>query len=225
MCGRSSLTVTEKELEKAFDAQFYSDELERYNPLPNFNVAPSHIMPVIPSDDKEHFRPHRWGLIPFWADEKNIGYKMINARIETVLQSNAYRVPMKERRCLVPMDGYYEWKATDDGKQPFRIQTTDQEIFMVAGLWEEWEDKDGEVIRSYTVIVQDASESISHIHDRMPALLLKDQQEAWLDLGIPAKEAISMIEPYPDDLLTYDKVSRKVNNVKNNEEELVEPID
>ena len=225
MCGRSSLTVTEKELEEAFEASFYSDELERYNPLPNYNVAPTHVMPVIPTDDINHFRPHRWGLIPFWAKEKNIGYKMINARIETVLTSGAYKNPVKKKRCLVPMDGYYEWKKTSDGKQPYRIRPTDQNIFMVAGLWDEWKDKNGEVVRSYTVIVQDASESIAHIHDRMPALLMKDHQKNWLDLDIPAKDAVSMIEPYPDDLLTYDKVSKKVNSPKNNSAELVEPIE
>lgn len=212
-------------MEEAFEASFYSDELERYNPLPNFNVAPSHVMPVIPNDDNEHFRPHRWGLIPFWADDKKVGYKMINARIETVQSSNAYKVPLKKRRCLVPMDGYYEWQKTKDGKQPYRIKTTDQEIFMAAGLWETWEDEKGEKIRSYTIIVQDASESIKHIHDRMPALLMKEQQAHWLDMDIPPKEAVDMIQPYPDELLTYDKVSKKVNNVRNNSEDLVEPID
>src|SRR5690606_13595754 len=105
MCGRSSLTKSEKELEARFKATFYSEDLEKYNPLPNYNVAPTQIMPVITNKDPQHFLPLRWGLIPFWAKDIRIGSQMINARIESVLEKSAFKYAMEKRRCLVPMDG------------------------------------------------------------------------------------------------------------------------
>ncbi len=222
MCGRSSLTLTEKELEKHFNASFYSDELERYNPLPNFNVAPSHVMPIIRSDDMHHFRPHRWGLIPFWAKDENIGYKMINARSETVLQKNAFKKAMSQRRCLVPMDGYYEWQKQGKNKIPFRIQTKDQKAFMAAGLWERWKSPDGKEVYSFTILTQNASHGIAHIHDRMPAILKKEDQMHWVDMDIKPEDVLSIVQPYPDELLHFYQVSNEVNKVSNNRQDLIE---
>ena len=170
MCGRSSLTKTEKELEERFQATFYSDGLVQYNPLPNFNVAPSHMMPVITNEDKLHFQAYRWGLIPFWAKDQKIGYKMINARIETLFEKSSFKMAVAKRRCLVPADGFYEWKKIKgpDGKitkQPYRIQTTDQEIFSMAGLWDRWKAPDGQTVFSFTVITQGPNETMKDIHD------------------------------------------------------------
>ena len=122
MCGRSSLTKTEKEIEERFNATFYSDELERYNPLPNYNAAPSHMMPVITNQDPDHIHLYRWGLIPFWAKDEKIGYKMINARVETLMEKSAFKNAAKHRRCLVPMDGFYEWKKEGKTKTPYLIR-------------------------------------------------------------------------------------------------------
>ena len=108
MCGRSSLTKTEKELEARFQATFYSDELERYNPLPNYNVAPTNMCPVITSKDPSHFNIFRWGLIPFWAKDIKIGYRAINARSETIHEKPMFRSAFKQRRCWVVASGYYE---------------------------------------------------------------------------------------------------------------------
>jgi putative SOS response-associated peptidase YedK len=224
MCGRSSLTKSEKELEDRFNATFYSEDLERYNPLPNFNVAPTHVMPVITNKDPDHFKPLRWGLIPFWAKDIKIGYRMINARVETVLDKPAFKYAMGKRRCLVPMDGYYEWVKTKDGKIPYRITLKDGALFSVAGLWETWKSPDGEWINSFTVLTTTPSPAIAFIHDRMPAMLQPSHEQAWLDMDLPAKEVLDIILPYPDESLKAQTVSKKVNHVAQNEPSLIEPV-
>jgi putative SOS response-associated peptidase YedK len=213
MCGRSSLTKTEKELEDRFNSTFYSEDLERYNPLPNFNVAPSHMHPVITNQDQNHINYFRWGLIPFWAKDAKIGYKMINARIETIMEKSTFKRPMEKRRCLVPFDGFYEWKKTKKGKIPYRIITTNQEIFTIAGLWEKWKDPQQGEVFSFTLITQPPNEKLKDIHDRMPAILLPEQEKLWLDEEIPATELLDMIKPYPDDMIKAYTVSTRVNKV------------
>lgn len=221
MCGRSSLTKSEKELEKRFRSTFYSEDLEKYNPLPNYNVAPTHVMPAITNRDPDHFTPLRWGLIPFWAKDIKIGYKMINARVETVKEKSAFKRALEKRRCLIPMDGYYEWQKTTSGKVPYRITTTDQSIFAMAGLWESWQPKDGEKVYSFTIITQKPSKRIAHLHDRMPAILAADQEAAWLDTNLSIDDALSIIQPYPDDLLHFYPVSKRVGKVTENDAALI----
>lgn len=223
MCGRASLTKTEKELEKRFNATFYREDIERYNPLPNFNVAPTNKLPVITNKDPEHFRPFQWGLVPFWAKDVKIGYKMINARIETLASKPAFRQAFHKRRCIVPFDGFYEWKKTDGSKQPYFIHRKDGEAFAIAGLWEHWKDPStGQNLYTFTLITQDPSPAISKLHDRMPAMLLPEEEHLWIDDEIPSEEALKVIQPYPDELLEIYPVSTKVNNVRNNDPSLLE---
>lgn len=225
VCGRSSLTKTEKELEKRFQATFYSEELERYNPLPNYNVAPSHMMPVIAHMDRDHFSPMRWGLIPFWAKDMKIGYKMINARVETLLQKNTFKSIVSRQRCIVPADGFYEWQKTPKGKQAFYIKTKDQEIFSMAGLWEKWKSPEGVEIQSFTVITQAPNTLMEGIHDRMPAILTPEQEDIWLGNDLSPEELIAIIQPYPSELMEAFPVSDKVNNVRNNGPLLIEKVE
>jgi putative SOS response-associated peptidase YedK len=218
------LTKTEKEIEERFNASFYSEDLERYNPIPNFNVAPTHMHPVITNDDQEHLQLFKWGLIPFWAKDHRIGFKMINARLETVAEKSAYKNALKSRRCIVPFDGYYEWQKTTQGKLPFRIVTKNTDIFSVAGLWERWKDNDGNHVFSFTIITQPASPKIAHIHDRMPGILLPEQERLWINLEMPVEEVVRIIEPYPDDYLDFYRVSKRVNKVSENDADLIKPI-
>ncbi len=224
MCGRSSLTKTEKEIEERFGATFYSDDLERYNPLPNYNVAPTHYMPVITSSDKEHINIYRWGLIPFWAKDKKIASKMINARIETILEKSAYKKAVEKRRCIIPMDGFYEWKRSGKNKIPFRIITTDQDIFSVAGIWEKWKDPNGEEIFTFSVITKPPNELMKTIHDRMPAILLPEQEKLWLDEELTPIDAIQLIIDYPSESMDAYQVTSRVNKVVENDSSLIEPI-
>jgi putative SOS response-associated peptidase YedK len=224
MCGRSSLTKTEKELEQRFNATFYSEDLEQYNPLPNYNVAPSHIMPIITQSDKEHFQPMRWGFIPPWAKNEKIGFKMINARVETLLEKNTFKKAVSDKRCLVPSDGFYEWKKKQGGKQAFRIQKKDSSLFCYAGLWSKWISPEGDEIFSFTVITQAPNKLVEDIHDRMPVILTKEQEVLWLSEELSPENLIEMLEPFPVEELQAFPVSNKVNSVKNNDASLIEPI-
>ncbi|MCL4146839.1 UNVERIFIED_CONTAM: hypothetical protein GTU68_065492 [Idotea baltica] len=224
MCGRSSLTKTEKELEARFNATFYSDELERYNPLPSFNVAPTHFHPVITNVEQNHIRLFRWGLIPNWAKDTKIGYKMINARKETITEKNAFKYALKQKRCLVPMDGFYEWKKLGKNKQPYYIRTIDQEIFCCAGLWEVWQSPRDEVVESFTIITQEPNSMLKDIHDRMPAILLHEQEELWLDDSIPPEELLNMITPYPQELMEAYPVANRVGKVSENDVDLLKRV-
>ena len=222
MCGRASLTKVEKDLEVRFHATFYSEDLERYNPLPNYNVAPTQMHPVITNTDSEHLQFFKWGLIPFWAKDEKIGSRMINSRIETILEKPAFRNAVNKRRCLVPFDGFYEWQKTPSGKIPFRIILKDKSIFAVAGIWEKWKSPEGEEVFSFSVITQPPNALMESIHDRMPAILLPEQEQSWLDLDIPAEEALKMVAPFPDELLEAYTVSKKVNKVSENDSSLVQ---
>lgn len=224
MCGRSSLTKTEKELEERFNSTFYSEDLERYNPLPNFNVAPSHHHPVITNMDPNHFMPLRWGLIPFWAKDERIAYKMINARLETITEKPAYRNAVEKRRCIIPFDGFYEWKRDGKQKIPYRICTTNTEIFSVAGIWEQWKSPSGEDVFSFSVITRSPNEMMEKIHDRMPAILLPEQERLWINNELNTDEALSLLEPYPSEFMEAYQVSTRVGNVRNNDPELIQAI-
>jgi len=180
------------------------------------------MMPVIAHMDRDHFLPMRWGLIPFWAKDIKVGYKMINARVETLLEKNAFKSAVSSRRCIVPADGFYEWKKTSRGKQAYYIKTKDQEIFSMAGLWEKWQSPDGVEIQSFTVITQASNSLMEDIHDRMPAILTNAQEELWLSDDLNPQQLISIIQPYPSELMEAIPVSDKVNNVRNNDHSLIE---
>lgn len=224
MCGRSSLTKTEKELEERFTATFYSEDLERYNPLPNYNVAPTHYMPVITNNDCSHFNIYRWGLIPFWAKDAKIGATMINARIETIREKSTYSSAYEKRRCLVPLDGFYEWRRQGKEKIPFRIQTTNQEIFSCAGLWEKWINPEGKEVNSFTIITIPANKFMLQIHDRMPAILLPQNEKLWLDPIATRSDLDTVLEPYPSNDMKMYPVSQKVNSVAENNSSLIERV-
>lgn len=224
MCGRSSLTKTEKELEERFRATFYSDDLERYNPLPNFNVAPTHMHPVITQEEPQVIHLYRWGLIPSWAKDTKIGSKLINARIEGIEEKPSFRSAFQKRRCIVPFDGYYEWQKTPEGKIPYRIQLRDTEIFTIAGLYEHWKDPKGGIIHSFTLITHEADASISHLHDRQPMVLLPEQEALWLDANIPTKDLIHELGHIPGSNFTWYRVSDRVNKVSENDAGLIEAV-
>ncbi|MDA8693216.1 SOS response-associated peptidase [Saprospiraceae bacterium] len=222
MCGRSSLTKTEKELEQRFLSTFYSEELEQYNPLPNYNIAPSHVMPIITNLDKDHFKAMRWGLIPSWAKDMKIGYNMINARKETLLEKRSFKSAVEKRRCLVPADGFYEWQKSNNGKQAFHISLIGQKLFAMAGLWDKWSSPDGNEVYSYTVITQEPNDIMTDIHDRMPAILTPEQEALWLSDDLPPQQLLNAITPYDSNKMIAKKVSDRVNNVRNNDKGLLD---
>jgi putative SOS response-associated peptidase YedK len=224
MCGRSTLTVKEEALEKKFGSTFYSEDLERYNPLPSFNIAPTHFHPVIPFEDRNHFKYMRWGLVPFWSKDDKGGAKMINARIETVAEKPAFKNALMSKRCLVPLDGYYEWLKVGKSKIPYRIIVNQGDLFMVAGLYETWKMPSGDSLFSFTLLTTTAYPAISHIHDRMPCILDPERYMSWLDPSLSGPDAIKTIPIVPTETIEFYRVSDAVNKVSHNDPSLIAPI-
>ena len=151
----------------------------------------------------------RWGLIPHWAKEEKIGYRMINARAETVAEKPSFRVALRRRRCLIPATGFYEWKAVPGGKQPYNIQLVDGGLFAFAGLWERWQGDAGQVVESCTIIVTEANKAISPIHDRMPVILDPSDYKSWLDPQLQDSASLQpLLRPCPPNRINSYPVSR-----------------
>ena len=218
MCGRYTLRTPIDILAKGFEIEKYPSSI-----TPNYNVAPTQeVAAVVEEDDKRKLEMLHWGLIPSWAKDPAIGNKMINARAETVSEKPSFRKAFKVRRCLILADGFYEWQKTDDGKQPYHIKMQDDSPFAFAGLWETW--KDGEEIRSCTIITTDANDLMKEIHHRMPVILHPEDYAMWLDSDFDEKDPLTtLLKLYPADAMQAYAVSRRVNKPSNNEPSVLEP--
>ena len=224
MCGRASLSKIEKELEERFKATFYREELERYQVLPSYNIAPTHLHPVMINEQPNQLRLFQWGLIPYWAKDASIASKLINARKETVLEKPAFRQAIQQRRCLVPFDSFYEWKKEGNRKQAYRICKKDESVFCVAGIWEKWIDSQGKTIHTFTLLTQPPNPLLAKIHNRMPAILLPEQEKVWIDPKVNAQEALRLVVPYPDEALKVYPVSNRINKVRENDAALLDEV-
>lgn len=220
MCGRATLAKKPKALEVRYKANFVKTDLEKKNPLPNYNIAPTHWHPVVTNTDKDTLQLFKWGLIPKWAKDNKIASKLINARSETVLEKPAFKA-IASQRCIVPYDGFYEWKRNGKERIPYRIILTETPIFSVAGIWETWQNVQGETIPTFTVLTQPPNDLMRPIHDRMPAILSPEQELLWLDNELPMKEIMNLISPYPSELMKAYRVSNRVNKVSVNEAKLL----
>ena len=224
MCGRYSLVIGMEQLVKRFGiARMEAGWVPRYN------VAPTQTMPVvIGQDGSRELRMMQWGLIPFWAKDKSIGSRLINARVETVAEKPAFKYAFRQRRCLVPADGYYEWQKTGAGKQPLRIVRADNEPFALAGLWEQWQDPAGDFVLSYTILTTAPTASVKHIHDRMPLVLNPEQEDYWLYglRGTTSVEIDAFIKKLasPPDLASYP-VSNRVNSPRHDDPLCIKPAE
>jgi putative SOS response-associated peptidase YedK len=198
---------------------------------PSWNVAPTNdVYAVLEDGGTRHLDAFRWGLIPSWAKDPKIGSRMINARAETLAEKNAYKAAFRKRRCLVPADGFYEWKAVpgQKRKQPYFIHRSDGESVAFAGLWEVWRgpERDQEPLRTATIITTEANETMAPVHDRMPVILPASAWGTWLDRDNDDLETLGrLLVPAPPTLLTLRPVSTEVNNVRNKGPELIEPVE
>jgi len=196
---------------------------------PRVNVAPTQQVLAIVADSagRRRLGPLRWGLVPHWSNGPDERYSMINARAESVHQKPAYRSAFRQRRCLIPADGFFEWRALPGGKQPYLIRRKDGEPFTLAGLWETWHDRDGgERIASCTIIVTDANDQVRPLHDRMPVIIAESDHQAWLDPNNDDIDALRrLLVPAESDSWTLHPVSKAVNNPRNDSPELLEPVD
>ena len=218
MCGRYTLRTPVDSLVERFKIDEYPSSI-----TPSYNVAPTQeVAAVVEEEEKRKLEVFHWGLIPSWAKDHAIGNKMINARAETVSEKPSFRSAFKKRRCLILADGFYEWQKTESVKQPYHINMEDGSPFAFAGLWEIW--KNGEEIRSCTIITTEANDLMNEIHHRMPVILHPEDYGMWLDPDFDEKELLtSLLQPYPSDEMEAYTVSTRVNKPSNNEPSVVEP--
>jgi putative SOS response-associated peptidase YedK len=219
MCGRYTLATPVGALAETLGVTSPLPEI-----APSYNIAPTQeVAAVLTDDDTRRLKMLRWGLIPSWANDPGIGSRMINARSETVPEKASFRRAFKERRCLIPADGFYEWQKTNNGKQPFYIRMKDQKPFTFAGLWESWRD-DGSEVRSCTILTTEANELVGEIHHRMPVILAPEDYDLWLDPDVrEADPLLALLAPYPADSMEAYPVSRFVNSPSNDEPSCVRP--
>ena len=218
MCGRYSLTkLPETEVLVNEDGDVVEWE-------PRYNIAPTNLCPIKSMHRPDVLQLYRWGLIPFWAKDEKIGYRMINARAETLAEKPSFRNALEKGRCLVFADGFYEWKGKGKEKQPYRIHIKEKEPFMMAGLTERWQAPSGEIIHSFTIITTEPNVLTSEVHDRMPVILDPDSARHWLSLSIRKEDALGLLQTYPADGMDMYQVDRAVGNVRNDFPELIAPL-
>jgi putative SOS response-associated peptidase YedK len=225
MCGRFIGFSTLEQL-----VQYFPIDVANVEASPNYNVAPTQeILAIVRHDDDDlnHLEKLFWGLVPFWAKDAGIGSRMINARSETVASKPSFRAAFRQRRCLIPADGFFEWKATKESNQPMLITLPNQKPFAFAGLWETWDDHGKREVpyRSCTILTRDASESVMPIHNRMPVILRPEAFGPWLDPDFQDVDRLQgIIETQVRTELVSYPVSKAVNSVKNNRPENIEPV-
>jgi putative SOS response-associated peptidase YedK len=218
MCGRFTLHTPTAQIEEAFHL---NSGLEL---KPRYNIAPSQDIPIIRDTETEReMVMARWGLIPGWSKESKSKYSTINARIESVAEKPTYRTPFKRRRCLIPADGFYEWKVVNGNKIPHHIRMRDSSVFAFAGLWDHWEDEN-ESLDSCVIITTPSNEAMKLIHERMPAIIAPAHYDIWLDSRVTDKQEIMQCLTFaPSSQLRAYPVSTWVNSPKNNDEQCIQP--
>ena len=220
MCGRYSLTPGLMILQRRFS--FAAEQLSLAS---RYNLAPGQIAPVVVGEESGVLKLMRWGLVPTWAKDTSIGYKMINARAETVAEKPSFKRPLQRRRCLVLADGFYEWCKVPGKKTklPLRFVLKSHEPFAFAGLWDTWVKPEGDELHPFTLITTQANELIQPVHNRMPVILPQENEDVWLDpdnRDLPKLTAL--LKPYPTEEMEAYPVSTLVNSPKNDVPECIE---
>lgn len=218
MCGRYTLKTPVEALAKRFEVKDVSSV------VPSYNIAPTQeVASVLSENGVRALEMLHWGLIPSWADDPEIGSRMINARAETVPEKPSFRRAFRSRRCLILADGFYEWRKTGGGKQPHYIRMEDGSPFALAGLWESW--KNGREIRSCAIITTEANEIVGEIHDRMPVILHPEDYDLWLDPDFDEKDPLTtLLKPYPASEMEAYPVSSYVNSPSNDDPGCVQSV-
>ena len=221
MCGRYTLTASAEELA----SHFWVDCPPAWRP--RYNIAPSQPVPVVVASSgaaPAALRPMVWGLAPSWGKDPSIGVRLINARSETAAEKPAFRAALRRRRCVIPADGFYEWKRTASGKQPYHVALKDRGLFGFAGLWETWHSPSGSEVDGCTILTTTPNPCVAEIHDRMPVILNVDHYPAWMDLTVEDPVAVAfLLRPFPDECMTARRVGRAVNRVTNDVPSCLEP--
>ncbi len=221
MCGRYVLKATLPEI-----ARMHGMDVDLALE-PSYNIAPTSPVPACRMEEpnNKQLALMHWGLIPHWAKKPDSSYRMINARAETVAEKPAFRSAFRHRRCLIPADGYYEWKSMEGRKQPYFFSMKDGNPFCFAGLWERWQPADGDAIESCTIITTAANSLGSDIHHRMPVILEQDDYEKWLDpRTTEASKLLPLLQPFAPRAMSVYPVSTLVNNARVDEPRCITPL-
>jgi len=196
---------------------------------PTYNAAPQSMQPVVRLNRDTGARDvalMRWGLVPFWAKDAKAGYTTINARAEEAPAKPMYREAFRKRRCLIPADAFYEWDRIDaKTKFPYAFAMTGETPYALAGLWESWQPKDGEPLRTFTILTTDPNALVERIHNRMPVILEPADYGRWLEPGDPARPPVDLLRPFPAEKMRSWRVSDRVGNVRNNDPQLLDPAE
>jgi putative SOS response-associated peptidase YedK len=222
MCGRFTQQRSDAELAELFAAEPLSD-----GPGGRFNIAPTDpASVVVEKAERRALTAYRWGLIPHWAKDSSIGSRLINARAETLATSNAFRDSFAHRRCIVPADGFYEWRGTPGRRQPYLFHDRAGGALALAGLWSGWRDpQSGEIRRTFTIVTTEANELMAPVHDRMPVILAPETWTRWLDPGLEdVAELQGLLVPPGEAVLAAYPVEPLVNNVRNDGPALIVPL-
>jgi putative SOS response-associated peptidase YedK len=220
MCGRYAITTAPEAMRGLF----------RYPDQPNFppryNVAPTQPIAIVRFwEGQPRFALVRWGLIPSWVKDPRAFSLLINARGESVLEKPAFRSAMRYRRCLIPADGFYEWRRDGERKRPYYVHRRGGGLMAFAGLWESWSGPNGEEMETAAIVTTAANRTLQSIHDRMPVIVPPEAFDLWLDCGkVDGETAATLISPAPDDLLELYEVSTAVNRAANDSAVLIEPV-
>ncbi len=217
MCGRYTLTADANTIQTTFDLDADSSPALK-DLTPRYNIAPSQPIAAVVADSggARHLEFFRWGLIPSWAKDPKVGYKMINARAEGLAEKPSFRAALKKRRCLILADGFYEWKRAGKSKVPMYMQLKSGEPFAFAGLYEFWKPADSEtLVKSCTIITTEPNALTEKIHDRMPVILKSNTYDRWLEPGdVPAEKLLPLLKPYAASQMKATQVSTLVNNAQ-----------
>ncbi len=220
MCGRYTLTASGEILQRELN-------LERVHDVgPRYNLAPMQAAPIVTNAHPRELTLARWGLLPAWAKDPAMANRMINARCETLQEKKAFAQALEKRRCLVPCDGFFEWKKVGKVKQPLHITFASKRLMTMAGLWATWRSPEGVDVVTFTVVTTTANPFVSKIHDRMPVFLDGTDREAWL--APPTKDVSALVEllhPWTGEPLVATEVSARVNLVSNDDPQCLAPAE
>jgi putative SOS response-associated peptidase YedK len=222
MCGRFALDKIDAEFMRSLGLDSSPSVQANYNISPGIEIF---AVRAIPDTSARQLAALRWGLIPVWAKEPSIGYKMINARSETITEKPSYRSAFKKRRCLVPVSHFYEWQKAGKTKQPFAITMADGKPFTIAGIWESWTSPGGQSVESVALLTTEPNELMKAIHDRMPVILPASVYDVWLDPKNENVESLKeLLTAYPAEHMKAWPVSTMVNTPRNKGPECVESV-
>jgi putative SOS response-associated peptidase YedK len=221
MCGRYSL----------FDPDEMYDRFSIVNNRlirgiePHYNIAPGNMLPVVVKHSPNQVELMKWGLVPHWSKEPRVKYSTINARAETVASSSVYRDPFKTKRCLVPANGFFEWKQTATGKIPYFIHLKHEKMFAFAGVYDIWKDAEGKEFKSFAIITTTPNSLMQPIHNRMPVILTKEHEEVWLaPEETNTAKLLKLLKPYSSEVMEAYPVSTAVNRPAKDDPEVIKPL-